>query len=188
MLRRACRSCPGASVIPFCDLVKMATMGFSVESMIRGYHEYQSIWENPSIGESLICEREIGNCYDTHAVAYGPLLPFLLSTEASITSATRSFAEAIAPGEIDELNDPVGSGKTLAEGRDLLLTRLKYFRIDMTNHSVVSSFGLGTHVFAHEMILKFGGQKLWRIDTDSPNSPKFSSVRYIIVVYMDRCM
>ena len=44
-------------------------MGFSVESMIRGYHEYQSIWENPSIGESLICEREIGNCYDTHAVA-----------------------------------------------------------------------------------------------------------------------
>ena len=130
-------------MIPFCDLAKMATMGFSVESMIRGYHEYQSIWENPSIGESLICEREIGNCYDTHAVAYGPLLPFLLSTETSITSATRSFAEAITPGEIDELNDPVGSGKTLAEGRDLLSTCLKYFRFDMTNHSVVSSLGLG---------------------------------------------
>ena len=96
-----------------------------------------------SIGESLICEREIGNCYDTHAVAYGPLLPFLLSTEASITSATRSFAEVITPGEIDALNDPVGSGKTLAEGRDLLSTCLKYFRFDMTNHSVVSSLGLG---------------------------------------------
>ena len=83
-------------------------------------------------------------------------------------SAIRSFAKSIAPGEIDELNGPVGSGKTLAEGRDLLSTRLKYFRIDMTNHSVVSSLGLSTHVFAHKMILKFGGQKLWRINTDSP--------------------
>ena len=45
----------------FCDLAKMATVGFSVECMIRGYHEYKSIWENPSIGETLICEREIGN-------------------------------------------------------------------------------------------------------------------------------
>ena len=44
-------------------------MGFSVESMIRGYHEYKSIWDNPSVCESLICEREVGNCYDTHAVA-----------------------------------------------------------------------------------------------------------------------
>ena len=40
-----------------------------MESMIHGYHEYKSIWENPSIGGSLICEREIGNCYGTHAVA-----------------------------------------------------------------------------------------------------------------------
>ena len=53
----------------FCDLAKMATVGFSVDCMICGYHEYKSIWENPSIGETLICEREIGNCYDTHAVA-----------------------------------------------------------------------------------------------------------------------
>ena len=62
-------------------------------------------------------------------------------------SATCSFAKVIAPGEIDELNGPVGSGKTLAEGRDLLLTCLKYFRINMTNHSVVSSLELGTHCF-----------------------------------------
>ena len=47
----------------------------------------------------------------------------------------------------------------------------------MTNHSVVSSLGLSTHVFAHEMILKFGGQKLWRINTDSPNSPKFLTAK-----------
>ena len=71
---------------------------------------------------------------------------FLLSTEASITSATRSFADAMAPGEIDELNGPVGSGKTVAEGRDLLSTHLKYFRINM------SAEWLGTHVFAHEII------------------------------------
>ena len=44
-------------------------MGFSVESMIHGYHKYKSIWDNPSVSESLICEREVGNCYDTHAVA-----------------------------------------------------------------------------------------------------------------------
>ena len=44
-------------------------MRFSVESKIRGYHEYKGIWENPNIGESLICEREVGNAYDTHAVA-----------------------------------------------------------------------------------------------------------------------
>ena len=40
----------------FCDLAKMATVGFSVECMIRGYHEYKSIWDIPSIGETLICE------------------------------------------------------------------------------------------------------------------------------------
>jgi len=37
--------------------------------MIRGYHEYKVIWENPNPGDRLICEREIGNLHDTHAVA-----------------------------------------------------------------------------------------------------------------------
>ena len=37
--------------------------------MIRGYHEYKSIWENPSEDDELICEREVGNPRDTHAVA-----------------------------------------------------------------------------------------------------------------------
>ena len=41
----------------------------SVESMICGYHEYMCIWENPSIEDHMFCEREIGNPYDTHAVA-----------------------------------------------------------------------------------------------------------------------
>lgn len=41
---------------------------FSVESMVRGYHEYQSVWDAP-IGETLLCEREVGNIHDTFAVA-----------------------------------------------------------------------------------------------------------------------
>ena len=56
-------------MIPFCDSAKLTTMRFSVQSMIHGYHKYKIIWENPSIGGSLICEQEIGNCYDSHAVA-----------------------------------------------------------------------------------------------------------------------
>lgn len=39
------------------------------ESMIRGYHEYKSIWSDPTLGEELECKREPGNPPDTHAVA-----------------------------------------------------------------------------------------------------------------------
>ena len=37
--------------------------------MIRSYHEYKLIWNNPVVGEDLLCEREVGNPHDTHAVA-----------------------------------------------------------------------------------------------------------------------
>ena len=47
----------------------MLTISFSVDSMIRGYHEYIRIWENPSVGDSLICEREPGNAHYMHAVS-----------------------------------------------------------------------------------------------------------------------
>ena len=36
--------------------------------MIRGYHEYQSIWE-AEVGENLTCIREPGNVRDSYAVA-----------------------------------------------------------------------------------------------------------------------
>ena len=39
-----------------------------VEAVIRGYHEYQSIWE-PDVGESLPCIREPSNVRDLYAVA-----------------------------------------------------------------------------------------------------------------------
>ena len=39
-----------------------------MEAMIRGYHEYQSIWK-AEIGENLTCIREPGNVRDPYAVA-----------------------------------------------------------------------------------------------------------------------
>jgi len=42
---------------------------FAVNSMIRGYHEYKNIWENPTADDDLFCEREVGNPHDTHTVA-----------------------------------------------------------------------------------------------------------------------
>ena len=45
------------------------TFTFLLESSSRGYHEYQSIWPNPTVDDELICEREIGNPRDTHADA-----------------------------------------------------------------------------------------------------------------------
>ena len=43
---------------------------FSIESMARGYHVYQQVWE-ASIGEELhlTCQRERGNLVDPFAVA-----------------------------------------------------------------------------------------------------------------------
>ena len=42
---------------------------FVVESMIRGYHEYKTVWENPVLAEELRCTREIENPHDPTAVA-----------------------------------------------------------------------------------------------------------------------
>ena len=42
---------------------------FCVESMIRGYHEYKLIWNDPIISEELWCQCEPGNSHDPYAVA-----------------------------------------------------------------------------------------------------------------------
>ena len=42
---------------------------FSIQSMVRGYHEYQRVWDDPVDGEELVCKRKIGNSHDTYAVA-----------------------------------------------------------------------------------------------------------------------
>ena len=46
----------------------MVYYSFTANSMIRGYHVYKEIWE-PTIGEELCCEREVGNPKDPLAVA-----------------------------------------------------------------------------------------------------------------------
>ena len=45
----------------------MMIMELEVDSAVRGYHIYQSIW-TPAIGETLICKREGGNAHDRYAV------------------------------------------------------------------------------------------------------------------------
>lgn len=41
---------------------------FTVESVVRGYHIYKTIW-TPYIGEKLPLEAEDNNLHDRHAVA-----------------------------------------------------------------------------------------------------------------------
>ena len=44
------------------------TYTFSLNSMVRGYHEHKSLWTNPVNREEPICEREVGNPCDPQAV------------------------------------------------------------------------------------------------------------------------
>ena len=46
----------------------MALYQFTVDAMVRGYHEYKEIWEAED-GEVLRCQREAGNRHDLYAVA-----------------------------------------------------------------------------------------------------------------------
>ena len=39
-----------------------------VLSCVRGYHIYKSIW-NATLGDTLLCEAEVGNVHDPYAVA-----------------------------------------------------------------------------------------------------------------------
>ena len=37
----------------------MAVYTFCIDSMIQGYREYQSVWDNPLADGDLLCEQEI---------------------------------------------------------------------------------------------------------------------------------
>ena len=65
----------------------MSLYKFAVNSVIHGYHEYRTIWESPADGEVLRCEREVGNSYDTYAIAITLMLTLMptYSLAASIT-------------------------------------------------------------------------------------------------------
>ena len=48
----------------------MTAYTFYIDSMIRGYHEYQSIlWDNPLADGDLLCEREMRNSHNPQAKA-----------------------------------------------------------------------------------------------------------------------
>ena len=49
--------------------VKMAIFKFSVEGMIHRYHEYMHIWKSLSPTNHLLCQQQIENPHNTHAVA-----------------------------------------------------------------------------------------------------------------------
>ena len=42
---------------------------FSVDSVVRGYHEYKDIWDADIDGLELPCKREPGNLHDPSVVA-----------------------------------------------------------------------------------------------------------------------
>ena len=47
----------------------MSTYSFSIESMIRGYHVYKDIWNDPDCDEELECKCEPGNSSDPYTMA-----------------------------------------------------------------------------------------------------------------------
>ena len=49
------------------EILIAVTTKFDVDSSVKGYHEYKSIW-TPKIGEILLTEREPGNLVDKYVV------------------------------------------------------------------------------------------------------------------------
>jgi len=41
---------------------------FNIEAMVHGYHKCKDIWDAP-VGETLQCQKEVGNVHDMFAVA-----------------------------------------------------------------------------------------------------------------------
>ena len=52
-----------ASLIVSDESVKITAYTFYIDSMAWGYHDYQSIWDNPLADIDLICEWEMGNIH-----------------------------------------------------------------------------------------------------------------------------
>ena len=49
-------------------VTQVEMFSFSLTTAVRGFHVYKNAWE-PTIGEVLSCERDVGNSHDTFAVA-----------------------------------------------------------------------------------------------------------------------
>ena len=46
----------------------MTACTFCIDSMVRGYCEFQSIWDIPLADRDLSCERKTGNSHDPQAM------------------------------------------------------------------------------------------------------------------------
>ena len=47
----------------------MTAYMFLIDLMVRGYYDYQSIWDNPMADGDFPCEWEMGNAHDLQVVA-----------------------------------------------------------------------------------------------------------------------
>ena len=47
---------------------------FRINSKVRSYHVYQSIWPDPFVGEEVSCQQESGNGHDLQVVAMVKLI------------------------------------------------------------------------------------------------------------------
>ena len=58
-------SCLHEYHVIFCSFISLSLL----ESMIHDYHKHIVVWDNPVVGEDLLCESEVGNPHDIHTVA-----------------------------------------------------------------------------------------------------------------------
>jgi len=63
----------------------MSVYTFAVNSIIRGYHKYRTVWESPADREVLRCECEVGNSHDTYTVAI--MLTLTLTPTCPLTAS-----------------------------------------------------------------------------------------------------
>ena len=62
----------------------LVTHTFLLNSMVRGYHEYKSLWTNLVNKEELICEREVGNPCNLQAVAMKKEISYVLQVAGHV--------------------------------------------------------------------------------------------------------
>ena len=63
----------------------MTAYTFYIDSMVQGYHDYQSIWDNPLVDGDLLCERETGNSHDLWAVAIKKMIDGTLQVAGHVS-------------------------------------------------------------------------------------------------------
>ena len=91
--------------------------------MIQGYHEYKHVWENSFEDDKLICEHEIDNAHDTHAVALWKNIDRKIRTVGHIPGGTSILSGLYGLGRVTSL--------LLSSFLSSFSNGLKYFSIDI---------------------------------------------------------